>query len=576
MRRGFRGWGRVVGIGVVASLALAGLSAGAATADESARRAEIASAATDFGTPTLTGGRHRPPPAPTPVLQWTDCADGLQCATARVPLDYDRPTGSMISLALVRLPSTDPAQRRGSLFLNPGGPGGSGVDAVIGQAPFFPAELRSAYDIIGFDPRGISRSTPVRCFNTVEEAVSGLPPFAFPVTAAEEQVQQASDWVLSDACAGRSGAILDHMSTANVARDLDLLRKSVGDQRLNFLGLSYGSYIGLTYANLFPRTVGALVIDGVLDPIAWSTGRGDQALTQPFSTRLRSDQGAIATLGEFFRLCDEAAADCAFSGGARTRFDALAQRLLAEPVEVEDELGVFVFGYADLVANTLGVLYAAEAWPSFAAFLRQLEAAASAGALRESAAAFRAALGTIADPPEYDNFVEGFPAVGCSDTDNPLEYSAWPAAAAAADARYQYFGSPWTWASSVCQPWPGQDSDRYTGPWNARTATSVLVVGNYYDPATRYQGAVTAARLLPNSRLLSYAGWGHTASFSGNACVNDAIVGYLVTTVPPPRGTVCQPTGSPFQPADADARVAAVQPLLVPTLPESLRQAIPG
>ena len=157
-----------------------------------------------------------------------------------------------------------------------------------------------------------------------------LPPFAFPVTTQEENVQREADRALASACAARGGPIRDHMSTADVARDMDLLRQLLGDSKLNYLGFSYGSLLGQVYANLFPNRVRALVIDGVLDPIAWTTGRATRPGRLPFTTRLRSDQGAQATLDEFFRLCDAAGDDCAFSGNARQRFAALAQAAAPE------------------------------------------------------------------------------------------------------------------------------------------------------------------------------------------------------------------------------------------------------
>ena len=260
--------------------------------------------------------------AAVPKLDWGSCAsqgeglEAFQCTTAVVPLDYDRPKGRQITLALARLPASDPSRRIGSLFLNPGGPGGSGVDFLFGAGPFlYSDEVRARFDLVGFDPRGVIRSTPLRCFDSLEEAEAGLAPIAFPYTREEERVWIRADRTLARACAERGGPILDHMSTANVARDLDLLRRAVGDAKLTYAGYSYGSYLGTTYANLFPGKVRALVVDGVLDPVAWATGRGDQARTLPFSTRLRSAKGAYQTLQEFLRLCDVGGPNCAFSQG---------------------------------------------------------------------------------------------------------------------------------------------------------------------------------------------------------------------------------------------------------------------
>jgi len=496
--------------------------------------------------------------AAVPTLDWTDCGDGFQCATARVPLDYDHPRGARISLALIRLPAGDPARKIGSIFINPGGPGGSGVDFVRAAGPIlYSDEVRARFDLVGFDPRGIIGSTPLRCFETFDQALAVLPPMAFPVTRAEERIWVRSDRALARACARRGGAILDHMATADVARDLDLLRRAVGDDKLSYVGYSYGTYLGATYANLFPNKVRALVVDGVLDPIAWATGRGDQARTLPFSTRLRSDQGALATLNEFFRLCDAGAANCAFSAGSpRRRFARLAERLLAEPVQLPDgQGGTFPFTYADLVATALGAMYDPASWPFLAEFLQQLWDLAQPQAAAATLGTLRARLGGF-QQEEYPNFVEGFPGVACSETDNPASVGAWARAARASDRRFPYFGRLWTWITSICQPWPGQDADRYDGPWTRRTSNPVLVVGTRFDPATRYQGAVILDNLLPRSRLLTLDGWGHT-SLLASACIDGHVSGYLLTAQVPPRGTVCQPDVVPFAQPAAQAQILA-------------------
>jgi pimeloyl-ACP methyl ester carboxylesterase len=496
--------------------------------------------------------------AAVPTLDWTDCGDGLQCATARVPLDHDRPHGRKISLALIRLPAGDPARRIGSIFFNPGGPGGSGVDFVQALAPvLYSDEVRARFDLVGFDPRGIIRSTPLRCFETFDDALAVLAPMAFPVTRQEERVWVRSDRALARACAQRGGAILDHMATGNVARDLDLLRRAVGDDKLSYVGYSYGSFLGATYANLFPDKVRALVVDGVLDPVAWTTGRGDQARTLPFSTRLRSAKGAWESLQEFFRLCDAGAANCAFSqGNPQRRFARLAERLLEEPVQLPDgQGGTFPFTYADLVATALGAMYDPGSWPSLAEFLQQLWELAQPQAAAATLQTLRARLGGL-QQEDYPNFVEGFPGVACSETDNPNNVGAWARAARAQDRQFRYFGRLWTWITSICQPWPGRDADRYAGPWTRRTANPVLVVNPRFDPATPIHGAVTLDRLLPRSRLLTLAGWGHTTLFS-SACIDDHVSRYLLTTRVPPPGTVCQPDVVPFAQPAAQAQTQA-------------------
>ncbi len=490
--------------------------------------------------------------AAKPKIRWQPCeaegAEGFDCATFRVPLDYDRPGRRQIKLAVVRLPATDQEHKLGSLFLNPGGPGGSGVEFVIGAGPFlFNEEVRARYDLVGFDPRGIINSSPLRCYHTFEESLGALAPFFFPTTPEEEALVAQLDRGLDRNCRRRGGSIRNHMATADVARDLDRLRQAVGDPLLNYAGYSYGSFLGVTYANLFPSKVGALVVDGVLDPIAWTTGVGNEAETLPFSTRLRSDAGAQATLDEFFRLCDAAGSRCAFSGDSSARFAALAEQLKAQPVEIEDpETGeLFPFGYADLVGGALGVLYDSASWSPAAEFLAALEAVANPATLGGALAALEARTEFARNGERYPNFVEGFPGVACSDSDNPDGHAAWATAGADADENFGYFGRPWTWATSPCAVWTGFDKDRYMGPFNHVTANPVLVVGTRFDPATRYEGAVKVDGLLPNSALLTVNGWGHTSLFL-SACADDAVAQYLLTGVTPAPGTECDQDFDPF------------------------------
>jgi pimeloyl-ACP methyl ester carboxylesterase len=490
--------------------------------------------------------------APPAKIAWSKCFaqfGQFQCGTVQVPLDYDQPNGTTISLAVVRLPATDPQRRIGSLLLNPGGPGGSGVDYTVFAGPALcTPEVRARFDLVGFDPRGIARSTALRCFGTAAQAESVFAPFAFPMTRDELAQWIAGDQRLAGACDQRGGRIAEHMATADVARDMDVLRAALGDTGLTYAGVSYGSYLGVTYANLFPGRVRALVVDGVLDPIAWSTGRGGEAATLPFSTRLHSDAGAQATLNEFFRLCDAGGSRCAFSGGAAARYAALASRLLQRPVAITFPDGTSaLLGYSNLIGLTLGALYDSSSWPDLAALLADIEHQAGAQQLGLRAQRFRGRSAYLPKRgfPHYFNFAEGFPAVACADSDNPAGYEAWWNAGIAADAATGYFGRIWTWASGICASWDRTDSDRYVGPFNRRTANPVLVVGNQFDPATPYHGAVTVAQLLPASRLLTVHGWGHTSLFL-SACADEAITRYLVDLTLPPPGTVCQQDAVPF------------------------------
>ncbi|GAB4200343.1 MAG: alpha/beta hydrolase [Roseiflexaceae bacterium] len=524
-------------------------------------------------TPTVSAA----PPAQSTLsrskLNWKPCyresGYPFECATIRVPLNYSRPNGSKITIAMARLPASDPARKIGSLFLNPGGPGGSGVDFVVGIGPFlYSDEVRARFDLIGFDPRGIARSTPLRCYPTTEDAIADTAPVAFPVTATDIELWQQSNQALVEACDRRAGRIIDNMSTADVARDMDLMRQAVGDSGLTFAGYSYGSYLGAVYANLFPDKVRAVVVDGVLDPIEWSTSTGGTGTTVPFTARIRSAAGAQATLNEFFRLCDAGGANCAFSGNSAARFAALASRLRANPLPITLADGSTVlFTYDLLIANALNAMYSSFSWPSFAQFLAAIESlaipAAERGARLE---ALWEAIGLkkVRDP-EYQNVVEGFPGVACADSTNPSSFAAWPPAAAAAEQQDGYFGPLWVWLSSICSEWPGSQASRYTGAFTARTANPVLVVGTRYDPATRYEGAQILNGLLPNSALLTVEGWAHTSLFLSQ-CADAAISRYLVEGVPPASGTVCTQDVTPFAQAPRIASNSGLRALVNETL----------
>lgn len=486
-------------------------------------------------------------------IQWSQCyinQGPFQCGTVQVPLDYIEPAnGATISLALIRLPASDQAHRIGSLFVNPGGPGGSGVDFVRFAGPFlYTQEVRARFDLVGFDPRGVTRSSPARCFGNYKQWGPAFTGLGFPSTPDEEQAWQSGDRYVDASCAQRGNSILDHMATANVARDLDVLRQAVGDAKLTYAGVSYGTFLGQTYANMFPDKIRAMIIDGVLDPVAWTTGSGDGS-SVPFSTRLRSDVGAQATLNEFFRLCDAGGQNCAFGPDSAARFAELGAKLKAHPIDVTFPDGsTGTLDYSNLIGMTLGAMFDSSSWEDFAGLLASIELQASATLLAPRLQPFwkpTIAYITKRGQPRYYNGVESFPAVACADSDNPHSYAAWSAAGIAAEATYGTFGRIWTWASSICAAWPAADLDRYTGPWSHSTANPVLVIGNRFDPATRYAGAVTASGLLSNSRLLTVDGWGHTSLFL-SACADNVQARYLVDLELPSDGTVCSQDHVPF------------------------------
>ena len=485
---------------------------------------------------------------PVPQLNWNPCStDGAVCAAAQVPLDYADPAGAQTFVVLARYP-VNPATKIGTVFVNFGGPGVSGVTRLIqsGFGVTLRALLKGRFDVIAFDPRGVGYSDPIQCFDTEGDRAafgSALP--VFPYLDAQERPYFDTSSSLAGICLGRGQPIAMHMSTADVARDLDLLRQAVGDDRITYLGFSYGSYLGNTYANMYPDKVRALVIDGVLNPLIWTIGR-----------QISSDRVAAAAVAdEFNRLCDEAAAInpmyCLMSGpqGAAATYLAVAESIKLTPVVLPN--GV-LYTYDKLIAQTVGCMYTPEQWPACANFVAFLASAlrGDSGAAEQAAATLRGIVDDwrMADNGRaYNNQFDASLSVMCSDT----QYRAPFANYAALDgwvAKGSMFGPYWWWLNVPCADWP-LSPDRYAGPWTARTSAPVLVVGNYFDPATDYAGAQAAAKWLKSARLLSYSGWGHCAFPRGNACVVGYVVRYLFDGSLPPEGTVCPANPNPFLPA---------------------------
>lgn len=496
--------------------------------------------------------------AATPTLAWGPCdgldpdtaALGYECAVARVPLDYAKPRGQQIEIGLSRLPAT--GERIGSLFWNPGGPGGGG--RVI---PPLSEELRARFDLVGFDPRGTWSSSGVRCYPTADDAASAFS-ITWPKTRAEDAVARREARAFSARCGERGGPVLGHMSTADVARDLELLRRAVGDSGLSFIGYSYGTVVGETYANMFPDRVRAVVIDGVIDPAEWTGGyRGP---LQPGESRMQSSRGSRQALRSFLTACSASPA-CAFAEPGvdlERKFFALLDRLAARPVVIEDpDIGRIEVDDRVLIDATLGALYTEYAAAPLGTALAEID-----GLSQQHATSARGLRPPVVDLVETrplpfareggDDYVgpEWTLGVLCLDSREPTDDRRWWAAARRANVAGAPFGPAWMYLSLPCASWPVADPDRYAGPWDRRTAAPILVIGNGQgDPATPYDDAVTTAQLLGRGRLLTYDGWGHTAAYSGlSTCIDDATTRYLVDGVLPPKGTVCGRNRDPFAP----------------------------
>lgn len=501
--------------------------------------------------------------APTPTLTWQPCVGAdLQCATAVVPLDYHHPHGTTISLALIRKPATDQAHRIGSLIIDPGGPGSSGVSAVKVKGDFLSQLTDGRFDIVGFDPRGLGQSTQVSCFATNDEENALFAGVSqAPVTVAEERALHEANAKLAAACAQRSPEFFAHLSSANVARDVDLLRRAVGDAQLTYAGFSYGSIIGANYAALFPDKVRALYVDGALDPRAWATGGFGQS-DQPFTERVHSGLGAANAYASFLRLCKTEAARCAFSDGdPQAKSDALFARVKQAPITV----GGQTFDYETLMFTVVGAMVQPAHFPDLGVLLEQLYENSSLDARGRAAwATLRAAAVHPAADVPYNSSEDVYVGVTCADTLNPYGRAAWTRGAHREERRAPNFGASAVWAGDVCATWNIVDKDRYLGPWNVRTAHPILVANTTFDPQTWYPGAQAFAREFPGARLLTVNGYGHTTTTVPSTCALQVTHDYLVSlSVPAPSGVTCGQDVDPFDPAAA-ASVPAGAPLGAP------------
>ena len=436
--------------------------------------------------------------AAVPKLGWKQCAKTFRCTTAKVPMNYRNPHGKTIKLALLKRPADDQKHKIGTIFYNPGGPGVSGIGLVQQAADkLVSREALAKFDLVGFDPRGVSRSTPLRCFRTPKEEASVQQP-AFPMKPEQSGAYLATAKRYTELCARNGGKMLSHMSTANVARDLDLLRAAVGDKKLTYYGTSYGTYLGAVYANMFPDRVRALALEGVVDPKAY---QGDSIV----GPALNSDGATQSTMNAFFRACDKAGQrTCALAdgtaGGSQRKFDAIAERSRVKPIPVGDK----AVGYPQLIQTTVDTLYTVRGWSPLATQLEGLyrqitnapdkdqttAGASGAAQLKQQAAPggeqqddpLRGAL-----PPAVDNEDASHHGVVCADRNSPRSQADWPRMAAERDKATPGFGSYWTFDSAECATWPSKDQDRYTGDFDARTASPALIVNSRFDPNTDYE-----------------------------------------------------------------------------------------
>ncbi len=552
------------------------VSAAPVTATTSASAATAPTAPTAAAAVTSDAGGIAPGTR-TPTLSWGPCGAGLEafrCTTAQVPTDYDRPRGATTTLALIKLPASGPGARIGSLFTNPGGPGGSGVDFVTAAPQLYTAALRARYDIIGFDPRGVVRSDPATCFATAQqEASSPLLRLAYPLTRPQGRTFVREAVAFARQCTSTSPDRFRHASTANVARDLELLRRAVGDEKLTYAGYSYGTYLGATYARLFPDRVGRFVLDGTVDPKAWSgTGRGDAAQWVPFGIRTRQGVGAWETFREFAKQCKaNGPAQCSLAalGDPLTVATRTFDRLAASPVTVETPSGPLVIDQQIAVLLSFQALYDPASWRDLADTLAALSVSSpSPDRVAAAVAGTTTTVGERVRGEAADERGEDYASAGgnlasvCVDTRRSGLLGSYPAIADAYDSTAPYFGRFRLWTGAICERWGLTDTDAFLGPWAQTTTAKVLVIGTRFDPATPYSQTRPYAGLWPDADVLTVQGYGHTA-LGKSTCADAAVTRYLLTGRTGGADRTCRQDLAPFAaPADG-ARTAPHEPVRV-------------
>jgi pimeloyl-ACP methyl ester carboxylesterase len=460
------------------------------------------------------------PAAPAPPVKWSAChgaagPSGYQCATVMVPRDPVHPDGAQIGMAIDRHPAT--GRKIGSLLVNPGGPGVSGVDFLPDIVSEMPPNLLASFDVVGFDPPGVDRTAPITC-----EDPAGLSQYFAvdpePPTASGWAALVAADRTLAAGCETRNPDELPYVSTVDAAEDMDVLRAALGDAKLTYLGFSYGSLLGATYANLFPTHVRAMVLDGVLDP------------SLPTFTEINQQSESLdGQLQAFLAACTGSACPWHPAGNRTAAFEALVDRVRADPLPAHGTSRRV--GPAAVLWGAASALYWPASWPQLAQALE----AASRGDGTDFLALYDQYVGRQGNGT-YSNTAEANAAVNCLDTP-AVSLNAIQAEAPLTEKDAPVFGLLDLYGAAQCSVWPVPATGTI-GPIRANGSPPIVVVGSTGDPVTPYSWAESLARQLARGVLLTRVGDGHTA-YGSSACIRTQVDRYLTSLTVPPAGTRC-------------------------------------
>ena len=462
-------------------------------------------------------GAGRDPRHPMPKLAWQLCSGGFQCATLHVPLDYTKPSDRTIAIALIRKPAKVRSRRIGSVLLNPGGPGASGLDFLRNASEIF-ANLNTRFDLVSWDTRGVGESTPVKCLSDEQlDAYFALDTVLDDPAEKDAYVKATKDFVAG--CQRNSGFLLPFMDTDNTARDLDRIRAALGDAKLSYLGFSYGTYIGQWYAHLYPKHIRALVMDGVVD----STATGDTGI-------VRQTAGFDDNLQAFFSWC-RATSSCAYgrSGDPERKLKTAMVRLDQTPLQVGGRQLTRSLAMEGVVLT----MYDQSYWTYLDQGMTELDA--GDGRLLLYLADF---LHERGGDGRYSNLENGGnQGTECMDFHAPTDISAYDALGADLAKASPIFGPVVQYAGLQCAFWPVRSRSVYER-LTVRGAPPILLVGGTNDPATPYAGAQSMTKQIPDSVLLTRNGNGHT-SYATSVCARSAEDAYLIDLTLPAAGTVC-------------------------------------